>query len=116
ADRWRERARFVVAGGLISGLAALATLASDPLLGVIVAIAALGVAQALSISAQLALVPEIAAAECRAAGQGAVFGLFRLIERTGSAAGPFVAGALLLGFGHDGAAMGLGAVAAAGAL
>ena len=116
ADRWRERASFVVAGGLLSGLAALAPLASDPLLGVVGAIAALGVAQALSISAQLALVPEVAAAECRTAGAGAVFGLFRLIERTGSAAGPFVAGALLMRFGHDGASLGLGLAAVAGAL
>jgi MFS family permease len=116
ADRWRERAAFVIAGGLLSGLAALASLAADPLLGVVGAIATLGVAQALSISAQLALVPEIAAAECRTAGQGAVLGLFRLIERTGSAAGPFVAGALLLSFGHEGAAIGLGAVVATGAV
>ena len=115
ADRWRERSAFVIAGGLLSGLAALAPLSADPLLGVIGAIAALGVAQALSISAQLALVSEVAEAECRTAGQGAVFGLFRLIERTGSAAGPFVAGALLMRFGHDGAAVGLGAVAAVGA-
>lgn len=115
ADRWRERAGFVAAGGVISGAAALAPLASDPLLGLIVAILGLGAAQAISISAQLALVPEVAAAECRAAGQGPVFGLFRLIERSGSAAGPFIAAALLMSFGPDGAAVGLGAVAAGGA-
>jgi len=116
ADRWGERAFFVVAGGLLSGAAALAPLASDPVVGVVAAIVALGVAQALSISAQLAMVPELAASECLAAGQGPVFGLFRLIERAGSAAGPFIAAALLIQFGSDGAAAGLGAVAAVGAL
>lgn len=115
ADRWRERAAFVAAGGFVSGAAALAPLAADPILGLVCTILGLGVAQAISISAQLALVPEVAAAECRAAGQGPVFGLFRLIERSGSAAGPFIAAALLMRFGPDGAAAGLGAVAAGGA-
>ena len=60
-----------------------------------VAIVVLGIAQAISITPQLALVPVACPEECRTMGQVTVIGFFRLFERIGSALGPILAAFLL---------------------
>lgn len=93
-DRSRENlSLLVVAGAIISGLGVIV----GGWLGVdfwtaTIAVAALGLGQALSVAPQLALVPEICHRESEIAGTGTVFGIFRLLERLGGAAGPLLAG------------------------
>ncbi len=100
----------VALGGLISGGVLVVGLSWQSPYMVLIAVAALGVAQAMSIAAQLALVTTVAAEEAKIHGDAAVLGVFRLIERIGSAAGPFVV-ALFVGQWGAGLAM-----AATGAL
>ncbi len=127
ADRWRQRRRFVVVGGLLAGGSALlAWWLGDGVWALALVLLGLGLGQALSITPQSALVADLARA--LPGRQGAhVLGLFRLTERGGSALGPAVGAWLLplVGFGPAVAAIGalvlggslvygLGARAAAG--
>lgn len=98
--RWADtpgrdlRPRKIVLGGLIAGLGVV-PIVLWPGLGAIMAfLVLLGLGQALSITPQSSLMASYAHR-----GQGRhsaqVLGLFRLVERGGSAAGPALAGALL---------------------
>ena len=110
ADRWNQRSAFVVAGGLLAGASALLAwpAGTSPMVLALVLLG-LGLGQALSIAPQSALVADFAS-RCAPQQNAAVLGLFRLIERGGSALGP-ASGALLL------AAWGLGpALASIGAV
>ncbi len=115
ADRFSARAGFVVAGGLVSGIGAMAVLIHPSVALIVVALVALGWGQAMSIASQSALVADTATTlgAGRAAG---VLGLFRLVERSGNAAGPASAGFLLSTLGFASATGFLGAVAVAGAM
>ncbi|MBN8918801.1 MAG: MFS transporter [Rhizobiales bacterium] len=115
ADRFSARAGFVVAGGLVSGIGAMAVLLHPSVALIVVALVALGWGQAMSIASQSALVADTATSmgAGRAAG---VLGLFRLVERSGNAAGPASAGFLLSTLGFASATGFLGAVAVAGAV
>lgn len=112
ADRLGARIGFVVLGGLIAGTGTLAALAGNSSWPVLVAIVALGLAQALSTAPMLAMVPEIGHSGRHGVDQTTVIGIFRLIERLGSAIGPFVAAALLTAFGYPWAIAGLGLIVA----
>ena len=100
ADALGRHREFVVVGALAAG-ACLCLLAfgAHP---VIIACSALGfgLAQAMSISPQSALVASIAQRQI-GRGSALALGLFRLVERAGGATGPAVASVLLgtLGFG-----------------
>ncbi|MBA5606657.1 MFS transporter [Duganella sp. FT3S] len=109
ADRYNAYAAMVAGGGLLTALAMLPVLrgASPPL--VLLAIAGLGLGQAMSISAQLVLVARATRDETLDTGSGPVMGVFRLIERLGAAAGPIVTGALVARHGAAGAMLILGA-------
>lgn len=104
AARWaasRRRRELLVGGGLLlSGLGGLVLLAGSDMGHVLVATALVGAGQALSIAAQSALVGE----HCRSAidrlGEGAVFGVYRLLERIGNAAGPLLAAGLVTAWGY----------------
>lgn len=115
ADRLRARASFVIAGGLIAGSGTLLMLAGTSPLLVGLVLALLGIGQALSIAPQSALVAETArhVPGGRSAG---VLGLFRLVERTGNAAGPAAAGFLLATAGFASASTLIGLFVVAGAL
>ena len=87
----------------------------------VVALAALllllGMGQAMSIAPQSALVGEFGRRLARPVGESTLYGIFRLVERTGSALGPILAGALLGLYGFPAAALAIGAgVAVGGAL
>jgi predicted MFS family arabinose efflux permease len=111
ADRMSARAGFVVLGGLIAGAGALALPLYPGVLTIALALVLLGVGQSMSIASQSALVADSATGG-RSAG---VLGLFRLVERSGNAAGPAAAGALLASLGFAVAGALLGAVVVAGA-
>lgn len=112
ADRLGARIGFVVLGGLIAGSGTLAALVGDSPWPVLTAIVALGLAQALSTAPMLAMVPEISDSGRHGVDQTTVIGIFRLIERLGSAIGPFAAAALLTIFGYAWAIAGLGLIVA----
>ncbi len=95
ADRYRIYMPMVALGGMLSGAGLLRIALGIDADAVMLGILLLGVGQAMSISAQLILVTQQGAA----LGQGAVLGMFRLIERLGAAAGPVLAGLSLAAFG-----------------
>lgn len=101
AARWSGRPdrrwRFVVAGLLLSGVAGMLPLLLPGIYAVAAMVVLLGVAQSMSIAPQTAMVQDICQREVDRLGAGAVFGVYRLIERIGNALGPVVAAALLQG-------------------
>lgn len=86
-------------GGAMSGAVLLLALVWPSPYMVLTAVATIGVAQAMTISAQLALVSRVGATEAKIYGDAAVLGVFRLVERIGSAAGPFVVALFVSAFG-----------------
>lgn len=109
ADHVRRPLAFVVGGGLISALGLLGMLWSSSTTMLVVAVVALGIAQSMSITPQMSLVPVACPEECRRLGQVTVVGFFRLFERIGSSLGPLIAAFLLQRFGYQFTAVGIGA-------
>lgn len=123
ADRPNRQAALVGLGGLVAGGGAMVMLVAPEGLAAHGAMLLLfGLGQAMSIAAQSALVGVLGRDVRRspAGGEGvsetAVYGVFRLVERLGSAAGPLVAGVLLAAYGFGPAAAMIGAGVIAGAL
>ncbi len=81
---------------MLSGLGGLLLFIGGSVGWVFAATFCVGVGQSLSIAAQSALVREHCEAEVAAMGEPAVYGVYRLLERLGNAAGPLIAGALVL--------------------
>lgn len=112
--RWADHrgahaAAVFVGGALTGGVLLLGTVWHDPHV-VLLAIAVIGVAQALSISAQLVLVSAVSRREMLAYGDAAVLAVFRVIERLGSAAGPLVVGVFVTAWGSAAAMAAAGVV------
>lgn len=110
ADRTGRHALFAGLGGLIGGAGTLAILQEQGVAGILIGIAALGVAHALNNATQLALVPEVCRADCARMGESSVFAVYRLLERGGSVIGPLLAAALADRFGMQAALVALGAL------
>ena len=91
----RPHAAFVAGGLALSGLAGLLMLLPLGLAGAAALVLLLGVAQALSIAPQAALVAEVNAGRVARLGESAVYGVYRLVERLGNAMGPVIAAFLL---------------------
>jgi MFS family permease len=112
AARWattRERMEWLVGGGLLlSGLGGVVLLAGADMGYVFASMALVGAGQALSISAQSALVSEHCADTISKLGEGAVFGVYRLLERLGNAAGPLLAAGLVMAYGYQSGFIALG--------
>jgi MFS family permease len=97
----RERMEWLVGAGLlISGIGGVLLFAGASVAWVFAAILLVGLGQSLSIAAQSALVREHCDAEVATMGEPAVYGVYRLLERLGNAAGPLLAGVLVLVFGY----------------
>ncbi len=117
SDRFDRRVEFVAAGGMLAGLTAIYALADTGSAWVMAAmLLQLGIAQALSIAAQSALVGVYAHRLGAGVDETALYGMFRLIERSGSALGPALAGALLGWYGFDLALAVIAGLAGLGAL
>jgi predicted MFS family arabinose efflux permease/HAMP domain-containing protein len=99
ADRYHAHTLMVGAGGLLTGIGLLPILLDASSANVLFGIAALGLGQSMSISAQLVLVTRVTREEAQIAGTATVLGVFRLIERLGGAVGPAIAGALVSIYG-----------------
>ncbi len=96
ADRWDMRASFVAGGGMLAGASAFVMLVAEP--GVPAMAAMLlgqGLGQALSIAALSGLVGDFARRLPGSVNESSVYGIFRLVERSGNALGPLLAGTLL---------------------
>jgi len=105
-----NRMHWLVGSGLIiAGAGAMALLAGGGSAWVFIAVTLIGAGQAMSISAQSALVSEHCPTEIGEMGSGVVYGVYRLLERLGNAAGPLLAGAAALLFGYRMSFVALGA-------
>lgn len=115
-ERSERRRALVVAGLGLSGAGVLAVAALPQVAGLVALAGLLGLGQALSISAQAALVGELSGEQIARHGEDAIYGAYRLLERLGNAAGPLIAGALLAASGFAGAFAALGLAAMGSAL
>lgn len=96
ADRWSMRSQFVAVGGLVAGLSAFVVLVhADQTVLIAVMLLGLGLGQAISIAPLSGLVGELGRELPSDISESTIYGIFRLVERTGNALGPLVAGVLL---------------------
>lgn len=96
ADRDDRRVLFVTGGGLLAGLGGLVVLGDPDNVFVLAAmLLLLGLGQAMSIAPQSALVGAFGKRLAAPVAESSVYGVFRLVERSGSALGPVLAGILL---------------------
>lgn len=108
----RERMEWLVGGGLVvSGLGGVLLYVGGDTPWVLAAVLLIGLGQSLSMSAQSALVGEHCAREVQRMGESAVYGVYRLLERMGNAAGPLLAGALVVSHGYRAAFVVIGCAA-----
>ncbi|NPD14909.1 MFS transporter [Xinfangfangia sp. D13-10-4-6] len=114
-----RRLPFVLAGAALAALALGLPMFSggDPVPFVVLAVllAGFGLAQSLSITPQAALVGEIARAR-PGSDENRAYGLYRLIERAGSALGPVIGALILPVFGFAGSLGLLAGLSLSGAL
>ncbi|EIJ42221.1 arabinose efflux permease family protein [Beggiatoa alba B18LD] len=108
ADRWKQKRLFVSIGGFIGAIGILLILYWQSTLAIVISVTLLGIAHAISLSPQLALVPDICPAETQRLGQATVISFFRLIERMGAVAGSLVAAIFVGLYGYTGAIVGIG--------
>lgn len=106
----REKREWLVAGGLcLSGLGGLLMLAGSSVPWVFAAVLMIGFGQSLSITAQSALVSDHCKREMAAMGDHTVYGVYRLVERLGNAAGPLIASGLVIALGYQKSFVAIGA-------
>ncbi|MCK0209439.1 MFS transporter [Starkeya koreensis] len=103
---------LVIVGTLLSGLAMFLLAVRSDIYGVAGAVVAVALAHAISISPQIALVPEICADEIERVGQTTVLGALRMLERIGSVIGPMMVAAIAVRFGYTASLMAIGGLIA----
>lgn len=106
-DHRRWQARSVVFGSVLCGVGGAFVMFSQSY-GVTIAIALMGIGQALSVPSQMSLVPQVAASETQTMGIPRVMSLFRIGERMPAFLAPVAAQALVSGFGYANAIAGFG--------
>lgn len=107
-DRFGLHAFMVSVGALLTGWGLVPLAYGASVSAVAWSVLILGVAQAMSISAQSALFTILAKQEIETYGPGRVLGIYRMTERAGSVIGPLLAGVLSQYWGLAGAAAILG--------
>lgn len=103
---------LVFAGTLLSGLAMFLLWFRSDIYGVAGAVLLVAIAHAISISPQIALVPEICGRDIEEVGQTTVLGVLRMLERIGSVVGPLLVAGLAYRFGFVPALLVIGAMIA----
>jgi predicted MFS family arabinose efflux permease len=116
AAELRLRLPFVLAGQLLSALAAALVLRGTGDWTLATLLLVFGVAQSLLITPQAGLVGDLVARYGGGLSEDAAYGAFRLVERGGSALGPVVAGIAMARFGFTVSVLTLGAIVLAGAV
>lgn len=107
-DRFGLHAFMVSVGALLTGWGLVPLAYGATVSAVAWSVLILGIAQAMSISAQSALFTILAKREIETYGPGRVLGIYRMTERAGSVIGPLLAGVLSQHWGLAGAAAILG--------
>jgi predicted MFS family arabinose efflux permease len=110
----RLRLPFAVAGQILSVAAAALVLQGTGDWTLAALLLVFGIGQALLITPQAGLVGDLVARYGGGIGEDAAYGLFRLVERAGSALGPIVAGLVMARFGFAVSVLALGAFVLAG--
>lgn len=110
ANNRENRERLVAAGLCVSGLGGLLMLAGGSVPWVFAAVLLIGLGQSLSITAQSALVSDHCKQEMASLGDQTVYGVYRLVERLGNAAGPLIASALVIALGYQNSFVAIGAM------
>lgn len=110
AAELRLRLPFVVAGQLLSVVAALLVLRGTGDWTLAALLLVFGIAQSILITPQAGLVGDLVARYGGGIGEDTAYGLFRLVERAGSALGPVVAGITMARFGFTVSVLTLGAI------
>ncbi|MCX7058860.1 MAG: MFS transporter, partial [Proteobacteria bacterium] len=106
----RDNREWLVAGGLcLSGIGGLLLLLGGSVPWVFAAVLIIGFGQSLSITAQSALVSDHCKQEMARMGDQTVYGVYRLVERLGNAAGPLIASALVIVLGYENSFVAIGA-------
>lgn len=108
ADRVGQLRWFVSIGGFAASLSMFIIWYFDNLLGLLASVTLLGLAHAIGVSPQLALINDFCKDVVQQVGAGTASGIFRLMERIGNVCGPLVAGVLISQFGFKGAFFGIG--------
>lgn len=116
ADRHGCHGLLVGLGGMLTGAGFLPLLFWPGTSAMTLGVVALGLGQAMSISPQLTMATRICEVEIARSGASGVLGLYRFVERLGSAAGPLAAGLLTAIMGVTEAAGVLALVAFGGAV
>jgi predicted MFS family arabinose efflux permease len=112
ADRFAIHARLVGLGGMLTSLGLLMLVLRPGEATVLLGIAALGIGQSMSLTAQFSLVTHLSTTRAARTGADAsgINGVFRMLERLGSTAGAALAGAMMAIVGSIGATLVLGAI------
>ncbi|MET3134261.1 MFS family permease/HAMP domain-containing protein [Oxalobacteraceae bacterium GrIS 1.11] len=110
ADKIGRLRWFVAIGGYAAAAAMFVIYCFDSTIGLLASITLLGIAHAIGVSPQLALINDLCKEVVQEVGSGTVTGIFRLIERLGNVLGPIIAGILIAQFGFNGAFLGIGIV------
>ncbi|MES2118797.1 MAG: MFS transporter [Pseudomonadota bacterium] len=108
ADRYGALRWFVSVGGYASAAAMFLIHGLHSTAGLLLSITLLGMAHAVGVSPQLALINDFCKDVVQEVGAGTATGIFRLIERFGNVLGPVIAGLLIAHYGFDGAFLGIG--------
>ena len=99
SDRYGAGQWMVFAGTLLSGLAMAILWGRSDRIGVIIAVLAVALAHAASISPQIALLPALCQREIERVGETAILAILRMVERVGSVIGPVLVAAWVTEFG-----------------
>ena len=110
ANNRKNREWLVSAGLCVSGFGGLLMLAGGSVPWVFAAVLLIGVGQSLSITAQSALVSDHCRQEMKIMGDQTVYGVYRLVERLGNAAGPLIASGLVIAMGYQYSFIAIGAM------
>lgn len=116
ASRGNRALPYVVGGQLLTGLAMLIVLGGTQELALALVLLVFGLAQAMLITPQASLVGQLVSAGGERMDEDAAYGLYRLVERSGSAIGPVLAGLLLVSVGFAPTVLVLGAISVVGGL
>lgn len=98
-DRWDNKIKFIVCGGLLSALALVNIMALPGTMGLLLIVIMIGIAHGISVSPQIPLVMDLLANE--GIDKGKTIGIFRLTERIGNITGPILAGLCLSFLGYQ---------------
>jgi MFS family permease len=108
ADKIGKLRWFVSVGGFAAALSMFIIYYFDNTWALLASISLLGIAHAIGVSPQLALINDFCKEVVQEIGIGTTTGIFRLIERLGNVLGPITAGLLINRFGFKGAFLGIG--------